>query len=161
MEANVKSNRGFSLLEMMIALAIIAFILLALSTAMISGITVNLGNELRNTAVRLAHRTAEVLLALPIDGSNSCGITPDPDAPGYNASYTYDSSNACLGPAADDYKKYPVPVQSGKGFKRSYNVTWAVTQLSSDLKQITIKVVYKHGGLDHSTNTVVYKHRTL
>jgi prepilin-type N-terminal cleavage/methylation domain-containing protein len=161
MAASVKNNRGFSLVEMMIALVIIAFTLLALSAAMVSGIMVNLENELRDTAVRLTNQTAEILLAVPIDGTDSCGITPDAGAPDYNASYTYDNSNACLGTAADDYKKYPVPIQSIKGFKQNYNVTWGVIPLSSDLKQITINVAYIHRGQNHSNNAVIYKHRTL
>ena len=73
----VRNNKGFSLIEMMIALVIMAFTLLALSAAMVNSISVNLENELRNTAIRLTNQTAEVLLALPIDSINSCGLTPD------------------------------------------------------------------------------------
>jgi prepilin-type N-terminal cleavage/methylation domain-containing protein len=161
MEESAKNNRGFSLVEMMIALALIAFTLLAMSAAIVNGITVNLENELRNTAIRLTNQTAEVLLALPIDSIDSCGITLNADAPYYNASYTYDNGNTCLGPVTDDYKKYPIPKQSIKGFKQNYNATWVVIPLSSNLRQITINVAYMHRGQNHSNNAVIYKHRTL
>ena len=106
MEAPAGNSKGFSLIEMLIAVVIIAFTLLALCSAMVNAISANLGNELRNTAVRLTNQTAEVLLALPIDSIQSCGATADPLARNYNVSYTYDSSNACLG-IDTDYQKYP------------------------------------------------------
>jgi prepilin-type N-terminal cleavage/methylation domain-containing protein len=161
MVENVRNNRGFSLVEMMIALVIIAFTLLALSAAMINGIAVNLENELSNIDVRLTNQTAEVLLALPIDAANSCGITPDAGEPHYNTSYTYNDSNTCLGTDTNDYKEYPVPILSVKGFKQKYNVTWDVIPISDDLRQITINVSYAHRGLNHSNNAVIYKHRIL
>jgi prepilin-type N-terminal cleavage/methylation domain-containing protein len=161
MAEGVRNSSGFSLVEMMVALLIVAFTLLALCAAMINCISVNLDNELSNTAVRLTNRTAEVLLALPVDEANSCGLTRDPRAPHYSASYTYDDSNACLGTDVDDYKQYPAPTQSVKGFRQKYNVTWSVLPLNDDLFQITINVSYTHRGLDHSNNAVIYKHRTL
>ena len=97
MEAPAGNSDGFSLIEMLIAVVIIALTLLALCSAMANAISANLGNELRNTAVRLTNQTAEVLLALPIDSIQSCGMTADPDARNYDVSYTYNSTNACLG----------------------------------------------------------------
>jgi hypothetical protein len=134
--------------------------MLALSSVMISAITVNLGNDLRNTALRLAQQTAETLLALPIESISSCGLTPDKTASNYNAAYTYDNANTCLG-NPEEYKKYPDPVQSVKSFQQPFNIAWNVTVLSSDLKQITISVSYRHRDENHVHNAVLYKHRTL
>jgi prepilin-type N-terminal cleavage/methylation domain-containing protein len=160
MAANVLSDKGFSLVEMMIAMVIITFSLLALSSAVINAIGVNLGNELRNTATRLTGQTAEVMIALPIENISPCGLTPDPNALNYNTSYVYSGDNTCLGAGAD-YQKYPNPVQSVKGSRQNFNITWAVTDLNSNLRQVTITVAYKHRGENHANSAVVYKHRTL
>jgi Tfp pilus assembly protein PilV len=145
---------------MLVAVVIIAFTLLALCSAMVNAISANLGNELRNTAVRLTNQTAEVLLTLPIDSIQSCGATADPLARNYNVSYTYDSSNACLG-IDTDYQKYPGPVQSVKGFQQSFNIIWDVTALSDNLRQVTITVAYRHRDEHFENSAVIYKHRTL
>jgi prepilin-type N-terminal cleavage/methylation domain-containing protein len=160
MTANVQSDKGFSLVEMMIAMIIIVFSLLALSSAVINAIGVNLGNELRNIAARLTSQTAEVILTLPIENISPCGLTPDPDALNYDASYSYSGGNACLGGGVD-YRKYPDPVQSVKGSRQNFNITWAVTELNSNLRQVTITVAYRHRGENLTNSAVVYKHRTL
>jgi prepilin-type N-terminal cleavage/methylation domain-containing protein len=158
MEAPAGNSSGFSLLEMLIAVVIIAFTLLALCSAMVNAISANLGNELRNTAVRLTNQTAEVLLALPIDNIQSCGATADPLARNYNVSYTYDSTNACLGIAAD-YQKYPRPEQSVKGYQQRFNIIWNVTSINDNLRQVTITVAYRHREEHFENSAVIYKHR--
>jgi len=160
MGVTARNNKGFSLIELMVAVVIIAVAMLALSSVMINAITVNLGNDLRNTAMRLTQQTAETLLALPVESINSCGLTPDKNASNYIAAYTYDNANTCLG-IPEEYKKYPNPVQSVKGFQQPFNIAWSVTALSSDLRQITISVSYSHRDENHIHNAVVYKHRTL
>lgn len=160
MEVVVRNNKGFSLAEMLIAVFLLAVSLFALCEIMVSSINVNLGNELRNTAVRLTNQTAEILYALPVDGISSCGLTPDPDVLHYNASYTYSDSNTCLGNGTD-YQRYPNPVQSVKGVRQKFNITWGARELSSSLREITISVTYKHRGEDYINNVVIYKHRTL
>jgi prepilin-type N-terminal cleavage/methylation domain-containing protein len=161
MEIFARNSNGFSLVEMLVALVIIAITLLGLAAVTLSSITVNIRNDLRNTGVRLTNQTAEVLLALPPDGIISCGITPDPDGPNYNASYTYSSTNTCLGATDADYKKYPNPVQTVKGFKQNFNITWAVTTLNSNLRQITITVANRYRNENFTNNAVIYRHRTL
>jgi len=161
MEIHAKSSKGFSLIEMMVALVVIAFTLLALSAAMVSSVTVSMENELRNAAVRLTNQTAEVLLALPVESANTCGITPEPSLPNYNSSYAYDNTNICLGVVVDEYKKYPNPIQSIKGFHQKFNTVWTVSSLNNNLKQITIAVAYKHSNDNHINSAVIYKHRTL
>jgi len=160
METPAGNSNGFSLLELLVAVAIIAFTLLALCSAMVNAISANLGNELRNTAVRLTNQTAEVLLALPIESIQSCGATADLHARNYNPSYTYDSSNACLG-IDTDYQRYPRPEQSVKGFQQSFNIIWNITSLSNNLRQVTITVAYRHREEHFENNAVIYKHRTL
>jgi prepilin-type N-terminal cleavage/methylation domain-containing protein len=155
----VRNSKGFSLVEMMIAIVIIAISFLALSAAIVRSISVNIENELMNSAVRLTTRTAEVLLSLPIDSLHSCGVTADPEAPRYSGAYQYDDSNDCLGAEAGDYLRFTDPVQTIKGIRRKYNVNWDVTVLNSNLRQITISVDYRYRGQNHMNNTVIYKHR--
>jgi len=160
MKTNVRNSNGFSLIEMMTALVIIALTLLVLSAVLIHAIKINVVNDLRNAAIRLTNQTAEILLALPFDSIHSCGLTADPGAAHYEASYRYDSGNACLNVHPDDYLKYPDPVQTIKGFRQRFNITWDVMSLSKDLRQITINVTYNESNEDHVHNAVIYKHRT-
>jgi prepilin-type N-terminal cleavage/methylation domain-containing protein len=160
MKASARNSNGFSLIEMMTALVIIALTLLVLSAVLIHAIKINVVNDLRNAAIRLTNQTAEILLALPFDSICSCGITADPDAAHYDASYRYDSGNACLNTHPGDYLKYPDPVQTIKGFRQRFNITWDVVLLSKDLGQITVNVTYNESNEDHMHNAVIYKHRT-
>jgi prepilin-type N-terminal cleavage/methylation domain-containing protein len=160
MAANAKNNRGFSLVEMLIAVVIIAVSVLALSGVMVHSIIANLGNELRNTSVRITNQTAETFLAMPMESIGSCGITADPAAPNYKAAYSYDEKNACLGTGAD-YLRYPEPVQTVKGFRQGFNIIWDVLALSSDLRQITITVAYTNQGMHYTNSAVIYKHRAM
>ncbi len=155
----VRNSSGFSLIEMMIATVIMAISFFALSAAIVSSISVNIENELMNNAVRLTTRTAEVLLSLPIDRVNSCGVTTDPEAPRYSAAYQYDESNDCLGVETGDYLRFTDPDQTIKGVRQKYNVTWNVTVLNNNLRQITISVDYRYRGKNHMNNSVIYKHR--
>jgi prepilin-type N-terminal cleavage/methylation domain-containing protein len=159
MKTNVRNSNGFSLIEMMTALVIIALTLLVLSAVLIHAIKINVVNDLRNAAIRLTNQTAEILLALPFDSIRSCGLTADSGAAHYDASYLYDSGNACLNSHSDDYLKYPNPVQTIKGFRQRFNITWEVMSLSKDLSQIIINVTYNESNEDHMHNAVIYKHR--
>ena len=156
----VRNSSGFSLVEMLIATVIMAISFLALSVAMVSSISVNIENELMNNAVRLTSQTAEVLLSLPIDQVGSCGLTPDPAAPRYSADYPYSDSNDCLGAEADGYQRFTDPDQMVKGVSQKYNITWNVTVLNQNLRQVAISVDYRYRGKNHRNNAVIYKHRT-
>jgi prepilin-type N-terminal cleavage/methylation domain-containing protein len=57
------NNLGFSIVEMMIALAILSISILALTTVTLTSIKTNLRNDMRNTAIRLTNEKAEELLA--------------------------------------------------------------------------------------------------
>ncbi len=141
-----RDSGGFSLIEMMIALFILSVSVLALLNLTITSIQVNLQNDLRNTAVRLTNQTAEILLAQPIANVVSGGLTP------------YDGTNTALTP---DYRQYPNPVQTLKGGTQTYSVSWVVSNLTNDLRQITITVQYSYKGTQYTSNTVVYKHRAV
>lgn len=157
MKTNVRNSDGFSLIELLIALVIVALALLVLSAVMIHAIQVNIGNDLRNAAVRLSSQTAEVILALPFDSVRSCGLTADPTAPFFDESYRYDAGNPCLNKAPDEYLNYPNPLQTIKGFKQPFNITWDVLDLNEITKQITIHVSYRERDEHHVHSAVLYR----
>jgi prepilin-type N-terminal cleavage/methylation domain-containing protein len=159
MKTNVRNSDGFSLVEMMTALVIIALALLVLSAVLIHAIQINVSNDLRNASIRLTNQTAEIILALPFDSVRSCGLTTDPGCANYSDAYRYDNDNTCLNDYPGDYLKYPNPVQIIKGFRQRFNITWDVLELSNDLKQIIIHVAHQERNENHLHNVVIYKHR--
>jgi len=62
----VSSNRGFTLIEMLVALVVIMVALLGLVQAALLGIDNNLKNLLRDEAVRIAEEQMNVLKSQPI-----------------------------------------------------------------------------------------------
>ena len=160
MAATVRNNRGFSLVEMLVAVVLIAFALMALSTMMVHLVYANVENDMRNTAVRLTNQTEAILLALPLDSLRSCGLTSNPNAPNYDASYTYSSANECLG-SGTEYQKYPDPEQSVRGTIQQYNITWSVSALSDSLREITVIVSYRYNETDHINSSVIYRNRMV
>jgi prepilin-type N-terminal cleavage/methylation domain-containing protein len=159
MKTNFWNSDGFSLVEMMTALVIVALTLLVLSATLIHAIKVNVVNDLRNAAIRLTNQTAEVILSLPFESIHSCGVTADPDSANYVDSYRYDDGNTCLNEYPGDYLKYPNPFQTIKGFRQRFNITWDVLELNEDLRQITILVVYNESNEEHLHSMVLYRHR--
>ena len=63
----VRAQHGFTLLEIMIALAIFAIGILAVSAMQINSINVNAGARMQTEATHLASDAMERLLALPYD----------------------------------------------------------------------------------------------
>lgn len=169
MVLTVRNNKGFSLIEMMIALVIILFTMLAMFAALATSISVNLGNDIRNAAIKLTNQTAEVLLALPFDRvTTSCGITPDPNTTNYNPAYTYSAGNPCIGTHTEPdgsvinlFTRYPNPVLTVRGYQENYNIIWNVAALNDNLRQITITVSYDYRGEDFTNVAVIYKHKAL
>jgi len=151
MVLTVRSNKGFSLVELMIALFILAFSLLGFLGVMASSIDSNIKNELRNTGIALTTQVAETLLAQDFDNlaaSSSCSLTP------------HSSSNTCL---VSDYTMYPDPgVITVRGLTAPiYTVTWSITDLNTNLKEIELTLNYTYRGENFSYQTVVYKHKGL
>lgn len=141
-----RDSRGFSLIEMMIALFILSVSILALLSLTLTSIQVNMRNDIRNTAIRLTNQTAEILLVQPIGNVVSGGLRP------------YDATNAALSP---NFNQYPDPDPILRGSKQAYTVTWVVSNLTNDLRQITITVQYNYKGTQYTNSTVVYKHRAV
>lgn len=160
----VRNNKGFSLIEMMIAVVIILFSMLAMFAAFGSSISVNVSNDMRNTAVRLTNQTAEVIQSLAFTdtwvSSTTCPATPPP--------YTclrVDSNDDCVSdPDSQNCKGFPRATQVVRGVQRPpYVISWGVSDLNDNLKQVDIAVSYldPKEGTTITNNAVIYKHKAL
>lgn len=138
--------KGFTLIEMMIAMFILSVSILALLSLTVTSIQANLQNDVRNTAVRLSSQAAEMLLAQDFNRIAAGGLTP------------YDGTNSALLP---DYKQYPNPAQTIRNATQTFNVTWTVSPSTTDLREIVITVQYTFRGKSYNNTTVIYKHRSV
>ncbi|PIV20702.1 MAG: hypothetical protein COS40_11175 [Deltaproteobacteria bacterium CG03_land_8_20_14_0_80_45_14] len=147
MVAPVRNNKGFSLVELMIALVILQISLLGLLSGLVNSIAVNLNNELRNTTIRITNQTAEAIHSLDFNDNEVTAGTHYRDP--------YSSSQ--------NLKGFPQTVQDIRGgFQQNYNISWAVTDPGTELKQVLITVQYTNPrGENLSNNAVIYKHRAL
>lgn len=145
MERFAANNKGFSLIELLIATALIMISMLALLTSMMTSINANMNNEIRNTATIMANLTAEALLALPID---------DPELA--------EAAHARIaGDAAQANKGLPDVNQRIRNYQISYGIRWTVAKSSANLKRIDITISYQRRGQDFSYSSLVYKHRAI
>ncbi len=147
------NNRGFSLIELLIAVAIIEISMLALLTSILLVQRTNLQNELRNTAIRLTNQTAEALLALPANDSNIQLGTTTPTI------YIRDAASA-----DQNGKGFPQPVQIVRGYPQTFAIQWAVSPIgpagtSSKAVQVVITVSYTYprgSTTTYANNAVIY-----
>lgn len=64
-------TRGFTLIEMMVALLILSVSILALTSVTLTAIKTNMNNDLRNTSIRLTTEAANDLFDLSFDALDS------------------------------------------------------------------------------------------
>jgi prepilin-type N-terminal cleavage/methylation domain-containing protein len=136
----ISSKKGFTLIELMIAVFIIAISMLAMVSSMMTAIRVNVDNDARNTAIRLTNQTAEILhalqwanvgvpLTLRVDAELSAGL-----------------HTRVTGDASQDAKGFPALQQSIRNFRQDYRIQWNVEDRSLNTKRITIAVLYTRSG---------------
>lgn len=126
-----RDSRGFSLVEMMIALVILSVSILGMTSMTLTTIRTNVENDLRNAAIRLTSEVAEELAALPIEDVIATPVgTPE------------------------------TRQVSIRGANVAFKVERVVTPLTNDLRQVDITVRYSFKGIDNKSNSaVIYKHR--
>ncbi len=156
MTLRVGKNRGFSLIELIIAMVIIMISMLAVLTVILKSTTTNLQNDLRNTAIRITNQTAEALLALSIDDSD-VSATLDPTGLTRIAS----AHTRTASPSPQDNKGLPKTIVSIRGFQTTYTITWDVAAPTGNVKQINITVGYTYKNRPLTNAVVVYKHRAI
>jgi Tfp pilus assembly protein PilV len=145
---HVRASKGFSLIELMIAVVFIMISMLALLTAIVTSMRTNLENDLRNTAIRLTNQTAEALLALSIDP------TIDPEL-------TDGSHSRIAGNTTQNEKGFPLMTQTVRGSQQLYTIDWAVVSRTTSVKEITITVSYTSRNKPYTNTAVIYKHKVI
>ncbi len=140
-------NKGFTLIEMMIAILIIMASMLALLTAITTAIRTNRTNELRNAAIRITNQTAESLISLPLDDNElATGIT----------------HVRIAGDPTQAQKGIPDTTQSVRNYTFTCRIQWSVLASTADLKQINIQVGYDLAtGQSYTNYGVTYKYRGI
>jgi hypothetical protein len=140
---------------MMIALVILAFALLAMAAMFGSSISVNVSNDMRNTAVRLTNQTAEAIQSLSFT---------DPWVVATTQHDRVDTNDDCNSdPQSQNCKGFPRETQVVRGSGRTYTISWGVSDLNDNLKQVDIAVSYldPKEGTTITNNAVIYKHKAL
>lgn len=139
-------NKGFTLVELMIAVLIIMVSMLALLTAITSSIRTNMNNEIRNAAVRVTNQTAEALLSLPLeDAELATGAT----------------HTRVAGDPTQAQKGIPDTTLRMRDFTATYVITWTIAAPTTDLKQINISVSYVLNNTTYTNSAVTYKYRAI
>ena len=150
MAQRAMNNKGFSLIELMIAIVIIMVSMLALLTSMLISTRTNSANELRTIAIRLTNQTAESLLALPFDDTD----------------VSVGAHTRVSGSPTQDQKGFPKIQQSVRGYQQTYSIQWTVAPVtgSASALQAVITVSYSLNSAPTATlsNTaVIYKHTAI
>lgn len=145
MALQIAHQRGFTLIELMVATVITMVTMLALLMAIVTSMRTNLENDLRNAAVRMTNQTAEALIALPI---NDAELADGPHA----------RSTASV---AQNEKGFPAVLQSIRGFRQAYAIHWTVASLTKNVKQVSIIVSYGYRKQTFTNESLVYKHASL
>jgi prepilin-type N-terminal cleavage/methylation domain-containing protein len=143
----VSNNRGFSLIELLVAMFIIAISMMALLSSILTGMSANLQNDMRDTAIRITNATAEAILSLPQDDAE---LSP--------GSHTRTTGNT-----AQDLKGFPQPVQSIRGTQQTYTIGWVVAPLATGTMQVTITVALSapYKGNSYTNTSVIYSGGSL
>jgi type IV pilus assembly protein PilV len=128
------NNKGMSLLEVMIATVFLMVVSLALVQTSLLGFQENLRNALREEAVRIADQKIGDLRA---------------------RAYTQTFTDPLLNAGATTVTVTRIL----RSFQKDYSVTTTITDLSTDNKQITVKVdwTYKGPTFSHSTTVIMGK----
>jgi len=158
MAPRVSSNKkGFTLIELLFSVFIITISMLAILTSLTVAMRQNMETDVRNTAVRLANQTAEVLLALQWMKVEKV-LTMDPELaatmPG--SPHLRDATNA-----EQDAKGFPLLTQSIRGFRQDYRIQWEVEDVTLTSKRIAITVAYTLSGQDRSQVSVIFRNLYL
>ncbi len=143
------NNKGFSLLEMMIATMIIVISMLALFQMIEISMDSNLKNELRSAAVRLTNQTAETLLAIPTTADSAV----DPLLTSATTTHTRIANDSY-----QDNVGLPKRQQSIRGTTTTFDITWYVVDNTDTVKQIQITVGYSYKNKSYTNSTTVFKH---
>ena len=138
MFAQVKTENGFSLVEVMIALVVLLLVFMGLMQSALLGIDSNLRNIFRDEALRIAAERMEEAKSLPFDDvvNDTADAVADDNL----------ALPACQNAPVSDAVPYPVEVQ--RSFRDiidfPYGTRRTVTNFGADTKQIQITVRWEY-----------------
>ena len=125
-----RDPRGFSLVEMLVALLILSVSILGMTSLTLTTIRTNVENDLRNAAIRLTSEVAEDLGALPIEDVVATPV------------------------GSPETRQVSI-----RGTNVAFTIARVVIPRTNDLRQVNITVGYTYKGIPKSNSAVVYKHR--
>jgi len=150
MALRAMSNKGSSLIELLVAMLIIMVSMLAFATSMTVSLRTSMNSDIRDTVTRVANQTGEALLALPFTDAE---LTAAP-APGVlHTRVTNDPGQTGKG--------IPDTVQMVRGFQQNCTIQWRVTTLSDSSVQVVITVGYAYQDRNVSMDSVLFKYATI
>jgi len=116
-----KNSKGFTIVEMLVAMVIILVLLLSLVQAALLSIDSNMRNLLRDEGVRIAEQRMNELRSLPFDS----GL----------AATTFKSNCPSVCPTVS---------KNFRNLTKAYTSCWQITDLSSDVKKLDVVVGWNH-----------------
>ncbi len=149
MPGYVKTENGFSLVEVMIALVVLFLVFMGLMQSALLGIDSNLRNIFRDEALRIASERMEEAKSLPFDGvvNDTADVIADDNL----------ALPACQNPPVSDAVPYPVAVQ--RSFRSIIDFPYGTRRTVTDLDgppvdtkqiQITVRWEYRNECYTHS-----------
>lgn len=156
MPGHVKTENGFSLIEVMIALVVLLLVFMGLMQSALLGIDSNLRNIFRDEALRIAAERMEEAKSLPFD--DVVNDTADTVAD-HNLALP-----ACQNPPVSDPNPYPVEVQ--RTFRDILNFPYGTRRTVTDFgaapvdtKQIQITVRWEYRGECYTHSIISLRRR--
>jgi len=116
------NNRGFTLVEMLVAMVIMLVLLLSLVQAALLSIDGNMRNLLRDEGVRITEQRMNELRSLPFDDEKLAATTFKSNCP-----------TVC-----------PTVSRNFRNLTKAYTFCWQATDLSSDVKRLDVVVGWNH-----------------
>jgi len=149
------NKKGFTLIELMIAMVIISISMLAVLSSLLTAGRMNLENDVRNTAIRLTNQTAETLLSL--QWARIAGVVQtDPQLMG--AAVPGVLHMRVAGDAEQNAKGFPALTQNVRNSRQDYQIQWTIEDLEENYKRITVVVNYNFSGRPLMNTSVTYRH---
>ncbi len=142
----VLTNKGFSLIELLIAMMIIMVSMLAAMSGTITSIRTNVDNEMRTVATKVMTQTAEALLAMAFNDPNlTAGLhTRIPNDPLQSQLGLPNTANVVRGASVD------------------FPIRWTVSPLTPNASmQVDIEVSYTNRSIVYRKNLTIFKHATI
>ncbi len=144
MLGSAHQSKGFTLIEALVALTLLALVLLGLLAGLLTVYQHNLRNLLRDEAGSVAQECVENLRSIPFASLTSLDIP-------CNGPATVAVSSPCLNPAGVNVVSRQV-----RNVSTTFRVGWAIVDRGANLKEVDVRVCWNYRGQEY-----VYTFRTF